>query len=155
MRAIEETPSIKLLTNQPANYNRLMGMQVMENLLQRFPKIDLVLAANDEQALGCIEAIDGAGRLDKIKVTGFDANHDAAEAIAAGRQYASADYSGHDQGYLTTKAAIEYLNGNKIPKRIILPVVIVSKDNVKPWLQPFEKRPVPNWGEILKKDAVW
>jgi len=27
------------------------AMQVMENLLQRFPKVDVVLAANDEQAL--------------------------------------------------------------------------------------------------------
>ena len=155
MKAIEETPGIELLTTQPANYNRLKGMQVMENLLQRFPEIDVVLAANDEQALGCVEAIDAAGRLDEIKVTGVDANTDAAQSILQGRLWATADYSGHDQGYLVTKAAIEYLNGNKIPKRIILPAKIVTKENAKAWTLPPEERPIPDWDEILKNNAEW
>ena len=127
----------------------------MENLLQRFPKIDVVLAANDEQALGCVEAIDGAGRLKKIKVTGVDANYDAAQSIMAGRQYASADYAGLVQGYLATKAAIEHLNGNKVPKRIILPVVIVTKENAKQWTEPFEKRALPQWKTMLENHAIW
>jgi ribose transport system substrate-binding protein len=155
MKAIEETPGIKLLTAQPANYNRLMGMQVMENLLQRFPKVDIVLAANDEQALGCVEAIDAAGRLKEIKVTGVDANHDAAQSIMEGRLYASADYAGLVQGYLATKAAIEYLHGNKIPQKIILPVVIVTKENAKKWTEPPEKKPLPKWEDILKNHATW
>ena len=155
MKAIKETPGIKLLTAQPANYNRLMGMQVMENLLQRFPKIDIVLAANDEQAQGCVEAIDAAGRLKDIKVTGVDANPDAAQSILDGRMFASADYAGLVQGYLATKAAIEYLHGNKIPKEIILPVVIVSKANAKKWTEPPEKKPLPKWDDILKHDATW
>ncbi len=154
-RAIKDTPGMELLATQPANYNRLMAMQVMENLLQRFPKIDVVLAANDEQALGCIEAIDAAGRLKEIKVTGCDANYDAANSIMAGRQFASIDYSGHDQGYLATKAGIKFLNGEKIPKRIILPVVIVTKDIAQKWTVPFEQRPVPNYDEMVKKNAVW
>lgn len=155
IRAIKETPGFKLLTAQPANYNRLLGMQVMENLLQRFPKVDVVLAANDEQGLGCVEAIDAAGRLKEIKVTGVDANYDAAQSVMQGRLFATADYSGHDQGYLTTKAAIQYLNGKKIPKRIILPVVIVTKNKAKGWTVPFEKRPAPDWDTIIKKNAVW
>jgi len=154
MKAIEETPGIELLTCQPGNYNRLIGMQVMENLIQRFPKIDIVLAANDEQGLGCVEALDGAGRLKETKVTGVDANHDAAVSVSQGRLFASADYSGHDQGYLATKAAIEYLLGNKIPKRIILPVVIVTKEKADKWTVSFEKRGVPNYDEIVKK-AIW
>ena len=155
MKAIQETPGIELLTSQPANYNRLLGMQVMENLLQRFPKIDVVLAANDEQALGCVEAIDAAGKLKEIKVTGVDANYDAAMSISQGRHFASADYSGHNQGYLATKAAIKYLMGEKIPKRIILPVAIVTKENAKQWIVPFEQRPVPDWNKIVKENAVW
>lgn len=154
-RAIQETPGIELLATQPANYNRLLGMQVMENLLQRFPKIDVVLAANDEQALGCIEAIDAAGRLKEIKVTGCDANYDAAKSILGGRQFASIDYSGHDQGYLATKAAIKFLNGEKIPKKIILPVVLVTKEIAQKWTVPFEQRPVPDWNKIIKENAVW
>jgi len=87
MKALKETPEMELLTIQPGNYNRLISMQVMENLLQRYPKIDLVLAANDEQALGCVEAIDAVGRLKEIKVTGIDGNADAATSILQGRLF--------------------------------------------------------------------
>jgi ribose transport system substrate-binding protein len=153
-RALKETPDMKLLTIQPADYNRLKAMQVMENLLQRYPKIDVVLAANDEQALGCIEAIDAAGKLGQIKVTGTDANPDAAASILAGRQFATADYSGHDQGYIVTKAAIEFLRGNKIPKKVMLPVVLVTKENAQPWTLPPEKKPIPDYGKITKQ-AQW
>jgi len=155
MKAIKETPGVKLLMTQPADYNRLKGMQVMENLLQRFPKIDVVLAANDEQALGCIEAIDAAGRLKEIKVTGIDANYDAAQSIMQGRLFASADYAGLHQGYLATKAAIKYLNGEKIPKRIILPVLIVDGSNAKGWTVPFETRKLLDYGEMSEKYGVW
>jgi len=153
-RALKETPGMKLLTIQPADYNRLKAMQVMENLLQRYPKIDVVLAANDEQALGCVEAIDAAGRLREIKVTGIDANPDAAHSILAGRQFLSADYNGHDQGYIVTKAAIEYLHGNKIPKKVLLPVVLVTKENAQPWTLPPEKKPLPDYTKIIK-NAKW
>jgi len=156
-RAVQDTPGIELLASQPANYNRLLGMQVMENLLQRFPKIDLVLAANDEQALGCVEAIDAAGRLKEIKVTGIDANVDAAKSILAGRQFCSADYSGHDMAYMATKAAIKYLLGEKIPKRVTIPVVILTKENAQRWTLPFEERPSPDWDKIVKSKeyTVW
>jgi ribose transport system substrate-binding protein len=155
-RAIKDTPGMILLTTQPADYNRLKAMQVMENLLQRYPKIDVVLAANDEQALGCIEAIDAAGRLGQIKVTGTDANPEAAASIAAGRQFATADYSGHDQGYIATKAAIEFLRGNKIPKKVFLPVVLVTKENAKAWTVPPEQKPIPDYNKIIKSaNATW
>ena len=50
--AIKENPNVKLLASQPANYQRLNALQVMENLMQSFPKIDGVLAANDPMAVG-------------------------------------------------------------------------------------------------------
>lgn len=150
LRAAKEMPGIEVLTIQPANYNRVMAMQVMENLLQRFPKIDAVVACNDEQALGCLEAIEAAGRMKEIKVVGIDANHDAATAITNGRLFASADNPGLMQGYLCTKACIKFLMGEKIPKRIFVPITIVTKENAKPWTMSFEDRPLPDWDKIVK-----
>src|SRR6516165_7326719 len=60
--ALKETPNVKLLASQPANYQRLQALQVMENLMQSFPSIDGVLAANDPMAVGAIEALEGANR---------------------------------------------------------------------------------------------
>ena len=62
---------------------------------------------------------------------------------------ASADFSGHDQGYLATVAAIRHLRGEKMPKDIQLPVMIVEKANAQPWTQPVEDKPVPDWNKVV------
>jgi len=67
-RGVDDTlakyPDIEILGRQDAEMQRAKGMQVMENLLQTHPELDAVLAANDEEALGAIEALDAAGLLD-------------------------------------------------------------------------------------------
>ncbi len=148
-RALKESPGIELLASQPGNYRRLPAVQVMENLMQRFPAIDGVFCANDDMAVGVVEALEAAGRGGKTRVVGIDAIPDGAVAIAKGRLLASADYSGHDQGFLAVTAAVKHLRGERVPKEIALPVVIVDKTNVQAWLLPIEDKPVPDWTKII------
>jgi len=149
LRALRDTKGMELLAAQPANYARLQAMQVMENLLQRFPEIDVVLAANDEEALGAIEAIDAAGRLGKIKVTGCDATQPGVQAILQGRLFVSVDYSGFDQGYLAAEAAYRILKGEKVPSELLLPIVLVDKSNAAQYNVPPEQRKPPVWDKVL------
>jgi len=148
-RALKEHPQVELLASQPGNYRRLPAVQVFENLMQRFPQIDGVVCANDDMAVGVAEALASAGRGGKTKVVGIDAIPDGAAAILAGKMQASADFSGHDQGYLATVAAIRHLRGEKMPKDIQLPVMIVEKANAKPWTMPVEDKPVPDWNKVV------
>jgi ribose transport system substrate-binding protein len=62
--------------------------------------------------------------------------------------FATADYNGHDQGYLATVAAVRHLRGQKVPKEMILPTKVATKGNIDPWLLPPEERPVPNFDEV-------
>jgi ribose transport system substrate-binding protein len=149
-RALKEFPKVELLASQPGNYRRLPAVQVFETLMQRFPVIDGVMCANDDMAVGVAEALAAAGRGGKTKVVGVDAIPDGAAAIVDGKMLATADFSGHDQGYLAVTAAVKHLRGEKIPKEIILPVVIVNKDNAKAWTVPLEEKPVPSWDRVIK-----
>ncbi len=148
-RALKESPGIELLASQPGNYRRLPAVQVFENLMQRFPVIDGVVCANDDMAVGVAEALAAAGRGGKTKVVGIDAIPDGVAAIQSGRMHASADYSGHDQGYLATAAAIRHLRGEKLPKDISLPVAIVEKSNADKWAVPVEQKPAPDWKKVI------
>jgi ribose transport system substrate-binding protein len=123
-------------------------VQLMENLMQRFPEIDGVMSANDDMAVGIVEALHAAGRGDQTKVVGVDVIPDAAQLIKEGKLFASADYSGHDQAYIAVTAAAKHLRGEKVPSDIILPVTIVTQDNVDPWLLTPEERPVPDWDKV-------
>jgi erythritol transport system substrate-binding protein len=48
-----------------------------------------VVAGNDEMALGAINALKDAGKLDKVKVLGFDGNQDAVNAVKTGQMVAT------------------------------------------------------------------
>ena len=148
-KALSEYPDIELLTSQPANYRRLPAIQVMENLMQRFPEIDGVIAANDDMAVGIVEALKGAGRADRTKVVGIDVIPDAAALIKSGEMHGSADYSGHDQAYIAVTAAAKHLRGEAVPDEIILPVTIVTRENVDPWLLSPEEKPTPDWEKVV------
>lgn len=150
-RALKEYPGVELLASQPGNYRRLPAVQVFENLMQRYPVIDGVVAANDDMAVGVAEALAAAGRSGKTKVVGIDAVPDGAAAIEAGRMLASADFSGHDQGYVGVAAALRHLRSQAVPKEISLPVVIVEKANAKAWTVPLEEKPVPTWDKVVQK----
>jgi ribose transport system substrate-binding protein len=144
-RAVKETPGIEVLASQPGNYRRLPAVQVFENLMQRFPVIDAVVCANDDMAVGVAEALAAAGRGDKTKVTGIDGIPDATAAINAGKLFATADFSGHDQAHLAVTAAVRRLRNQPVPKEMILPVVIVDKGNVKNFMKTPEDRDPPDW----------
>jgi len=100
----------------------------MENILQKNGKIKGVFAANDEMALGAVEAIDGAKK--KIMVVGFDATDDAIEAIKKGKMAATIAQQPDLIGATGVENAIKLINGEKIDKKIPVEVKLVTKKSL-------------------------
>jgi ribose transport system substrate-binding protein len=149
-RALKENPGIELLASQTGQYRRLEAVKVFENLLQRFPQIDAVVSANDDMAVGVVEVLEAAGKGGgKVKVVGVDGIPDATAAIAAGKMFATVDFSGHDQAYLGVMAAVRHLKKLPVPKEIELPIVVVDKSNVAQFQKTPEERAVPNWDKVI------
>ncbi|TDT88009.1 monosaccharide ABC transporter substrate-binding protein (CUT2 family) [Azorhizobium sp. AG788] len=143
--ALKEFKDVKLLASQPANYQRLQGLQVMENLMQSHPQIDGVLAANDAMAIGAIEALDGANR--KAKVVGINGTKEAVDAIKSGKLLASGDYNGFLQGCIGTMVAIRALRKETIVNEVVLKPTVVNASNYKPYDVPLESRSCPSWSD--------
>jgi ribose transport system substrate-binding protein len=145
---MKEYPNIKLLAAQPGNYQRLQALQVMENLMQSYPQINGVFAANDAMASGAIEALEGANR--KALVVGINGTKEAIDAINAGKMLATGDYNGFLQGCLGTMAALRSLRGQPVPKEIILPAAVIDKSNTAGQAVPVEQRSCPRWEDAVK-----
>jgi len=137
-RAVKEFPNVRVLASQTAKFSRVEGMRVMENLLQQFPKIDAVIATNDEMALGAIEAIDAAKRLKEIKVAGFDGNNDAFKSISDGRLVITGAQRPDAQAYWSVMATYMFLEGYPVPKDIYVPCPAVDKNNVGEYLKKIK-----------------
>jgi ribose transport system substrate-binding protein len=144
--ALKESPGVKLLASQPANYQRLQALQVMENLMQSFPAIDGVLAANDPMAVGAIEALEGANR--KALVVGINGSREAVELIKSGKLLASGDFNGFVQGCLGMQIAVRNLRKQTTPKEVVLKAVVIDKTNLTAYETPVEQRTCPTLEQI-------
>ena len=118
---------LDVVSSQPANFDRTEGMSVMENMLQSNGDIQAVFAANDEMALGAVEAISGAGK--DIMVMGFGATDDAIEAIKAGHMDATIAQQPDLIGKTAVEQAVKLINGETIDKAIPVEVTLITKDN--------------------------
>jgi len=144
---LKEYPNVKLLASQPGNFQRLNALQVVENLMQSFPQIDGVLAANDPMAVGAIEALEAANR--KALVVGINGSKEAVDLIKSGKLLASGDFNGFIQGCIGTEIAVRNLRKQSTPKEVMLKPIVVDKTNYAPYEVPVEQRTCPTLEQVL------
>lgn len=117
---IQTYPEIEVVQSEVANFDRATAMSVMENILSANPEIDGLYAANDEMALGAIEAIEAAGRLDEITIIGCDCIDDTIDAMKEGKIEASISEPPYGLGVSILETAHSYLEGKEVSKSVIL-----------------------------------
>lgn len=122
--------NLKIIAKQSADFDRAKAMSVMENILQANPKIDAVYAANDEMALGALEAIKASGRLKDIVLIGCDAIDPSLEKIRAGELNATIAEPPFFLGKKGVETALSVLKGEKVEKIVYLKSTLVTKANV-------------------------
>ncbi|MFB0621154.1 substrate-binding domain-containing protein [Streptomyces sp. AGS-58] len=122
-------PGIRVLAQQPADFDRTKGLDVMSNLLQAHPDVQGVVAANDEMALGAIKALGSrAGR--SVQVVGFDGTPDGLTAVKDGTLYASVAQQPAQLGRTAVDNALRAVRGKKVEPMVKVPVKVVTKHNV-------------------------
>ena len=119
--------SLEVVASQTADFDRTKGMTVMENMLQANGDIKAVFAANDEMALGAMEAI-AASRKD-ILVVGFDATDDAISSIKDGKMGATIAQQPDLIGATSVDTAIRLMNGETVEKSIPVEVTLITAEN--------------------------
>ncbi|MFD8526892.1 D-ribose ABC transporter substrate-binding protein [Streptosporangium canum] len=126
---IKAYPDIQVVAQQPADFDRTKGLDVMTNLVQSNPGITGVFAENDEMALGAVKAL-GAKAGKEVKIVGFDGTPDGLTAIQAGTLNASIAQQPQLLGRQAVQGAIKAAKGEKIEATVAVPVKVVNKDNV-------------------------
>ena len=126
---LKDSPNIKVVAKQTAEFERVKGLDVTTNLLQAHPNVKAIFAENDEMALGAIEALGEKAGKDVI-VVGFDGVEDALKAIKEGTMYASIAQQPADMAAQAVVEASKLLKGEAATKEMQVDVVTVTKDNV-------------------------
>jgi ribose transport system substrate-binding protein len=108
-----------------ANFNRVEGMSVTENILQGNNGVKGIFAHNDEMALGAVEAAASAGK--KIVIVGFDATDDAVAAVKEGRMAATVAQQPGEMGKVAVETAMKIINGESVPSSLPVVVSLITK----------------------------
>lgn len=133
---IKKHPGMKIIASQTGNFNRAEGQKVMQNIIQSMgQQITAVYAHNDEMAIGAIQALKGASMKPgkDILIVSVDGERAALQAIIDGEMNATVE-SNPRFGPLAFETLQKYLNGEKLPPKIILPDRFFDASNAKQYL---------------------
>jgi ribose transport system substrate-binding protein len=129
---VDRFPSLKMVAQQSADFDRSKALEVMDSLLQRNPDVDAVFCGNDAMAMGAYQALLGAGKASKVKVFGFDGSDDVVRSVAEGKITATVMQFPKTIARTAAEDADKYLRGERnFQQRTLVKVDLVTKQNVK------------------------
>ncbi len=127
-------PEIKIVGAQNAAWNKDKAIEVMNSFLQVNKQLDAVFAVNDNMAEGAMIAAEAAGRLNQVKIWGFNGQKSTLALIEQGKITGTAYTNAYDQGATAAKLALDLLAGTKKKgdktEVITIPPFAATKDTV-------------------------
>lgn len=121
-------PVMYQIVERTCNWRRTEAQSTVDGLLAMGRTFDGIFAANDEMALGAIEALrQNEGVKRPSAVIGFDAIDEARVAVKEGRLSATIAQDPYFMGQKAAEALFALVRGEVPPKNEIVPVKIVDK----------------------------
>lgn len=123
----------QVVAEQTANFARDQGLSVTESLLAGMTDPpDVIIAANDDMALGALEAVKARNLDDKIKIVGFDALPEALASIRDGGLAGTVEQFPGGQSRKAVQILVDYIQNGKSPEQslVLLTPIVLTKDNL-------------------------
>lgn len=137
---LTQYPDLVKAAKEVADWDRTKGHDKMQSMLQANPDIIAVISGNDEMALGAIAALKEAGKLDQVKVGGFDGSPDAVAAIKAGELQYTVLQPVAVFSEQAVKQADNFIKTGKTgadSEKQLFDCLLITKDNVDKYTAPF------------------
>lgn len=136
--ALKADTTVKLLDTQTANWAAAAAQTKVNALLAKFPnQIKGIFSANDDMAVGAVEALRAKGLAGKIPVTGSDGSIDMLNLVKSGDAVSTMKIDAYGQGAYSAAIAIASLTGDiqadKLPhehRDFYIKQQLVTKSNV-------------------------
>ena len=142
--AFKNYPDMKIIASLPTEWNVETGNKVMMDMIQAHPDINLVVAANDYEAIGAQKAAEALNRKD-IKIYGNDGDTTGLEEIAAGDIAGTVNTTPFVMGEIALQVTNDCLNGTYPGGFTETPVQMATQDNAVDFLcHPENLYPKPS-----------
>ena len=126
----KQAPGLKIVASLPGDWDSLKAANITNDTLQRTPNLVAIFCANDDMALGSVEAARSAGK-DKLIVIGVDGNTNAVKSIKAGRLNASVAQLPYLVGMQAVEGVKKLLAGGKVQEETYVPTLVLTKEVIE------------------------
>ena len=136
----DKRSDVKILAEDIANWNKDEAMQLMEDWVQAYGKIDAVISMNDNMAAGAIEAVKDNAKYKNMQAYGVDGTAEACLLIKEGKMTSTGLQSAIDLAKMNTEAMHDVLTGKKKVTDINdnVPAPLITSDNVDEYIQMYK-----------------
>jgi ribose transport system substrate-binding protein len=123
-------PQIQVAFKADGPLTRERGVKNAEDALVANPDLKAIYTANDDVALGAMQAVIAAGRAGKTIVTGMNGVPPALRAVKDGKVAMTVELNPVLWGRLGVDVMATYLKGEKVAPRVFIKHVIIDKTNI-------------------------
>ena len=139
---------LKVVDVQSADWDRVKAQDVTATLLKQYPDLVAVFCNNDVMALGSVEAVKQAGKLDQVMVVGRDGTSEAIASIQSGELAASIGQFPFHMGKTAVQLAILARENVDLPDRIWFADAMIDQENCN-----MDQGAIIGWTEVSYKKA--
>src|SRR5215207_6043736 len=119
-------PGIQIVTRHDGPLTRERGVKQAEDALVAHPDLAAIYTANDDVALGAMQAVNAANRKGKTLVTGMNGVPPALRAVKEENLGMTVELNPAEWGRLGIDVLATYLQGGKVESRVFIKHVIID-----------------------------
>ena len=121
---------VEILAEYNVDNKKDLGMSTAEDCMQAFEHFDAIVCQNDDAALGVVEALKSAGKLEGVMTVGLDGSDAALASIAAGELTMSVLQDAQAQASAEVFAQIRDGADPAAIADVFVPFAIITAENV-------------------------
>jgi ribose transport system substrate-binding protein len=123
-------PDIQIVFRADGPLTRERGVKQAEDLLVANPDLAAIYTANDDVALGAMQAVNAANRKGKTLVTGMNGVPPALRAVKEENLAMTVELNPVEWGRLGVDVLATFLKGDKVEPRVFIGHVIIDSTNI-------------------------
>lgn len=136
--ALAGAESVEIVATVDGQNQQEIALTAAENLMTGNSGLDLVYATGEPALIGTIAAVESQGLTDSVQVIGWDLTEQAIRGIEQGFVQAVVQQNPYQEGYEAVRAALDLMAGDEVGMEVLIPIDIVTADNVDAFRYLFE-----------------
>nr|WP_322100059.1 sugar ABC transporter substrate-binding protein [Geminicoccus roseus] len=132
----ENCPGVEEVARQASTmWAQDEGFNITQDMLQRYPDVNVIFGRADALALGAAQAVKVANLDHDVFIVGFDGDVAGLKAVQDGTLDATMTQRTQAMGRLALETALALIDGEEAPAEQLQPATLTTQENVGPFIE--------------------